>query len=78
MAAAGSAPYLALFGTVTGGWLMGRLAAAALRRDDDRFGATKLATVRFYAEHYLARAPSYLPGVMGGATILGFDPDLFG
>src|SRR6266446_8361307 len=78
MAAAGSAPYLALFGTVAGGWLMARLAAAALRRDADGFGAIKLATARFYAEHYLARAPSYLPGVMGGATIVGFDPDQFG
>jgi alkylation response protein AidB-like acyl-CoA dehydrogenase len=78
MAAAGSAPYLALFGTVAGGWLMARLAAAALRRDTDGFGAAKLATARFYAEHYLARAPSYLPGVMGGATVVEFDPEMFG
>jgi alkylation response protein AidB-like acyl-CoA dehydrogenase len=78
MAAAGSAPYLALFGTVAGGWLMARLAAAALRRDTDGFGAAKLATTRFYAEHYLARAPSYLPGVMGGATVVEFDPEMFG
>src|SRR5438270_5913197 len=78
LAAAGSAPYLALFGTVAGGWLMGRLAAAALRRDADGFGAAKLATARFYAEHYLARAPSYLPAVMGGETILGFGPEMFG
>jgi alkylation response protein AidB-like acyl-CoA dehydrogenase len=78
MAAAGSAPYLALFGTVAGGWLMARLAAAALQRDADRFSAAKLATARFYAEHFLARAPSYLPGVMGGATVVEFDPDQFG
>jgi hypothetical protein len=31
---------------------------------------------RFYAEHYLPRAPAYLPGIMGGATVAGFDPDL--
>jgi 3-(methylsulfanyl)propanoyl-CoA dehydrogenase len=78
MAAAGSAPYLALFGTVAGGWLMARLAAAALQRDADGFSAAKLATARFYAEHFLARAPSYLPGVMGGGTVVEFDPDQFG
>ncbi len=77
-AAAGSAPYLALFGSVAGGWLMARLAAAGLRRDADGFGTIKLATARFYAEHFLARAPSYLPGVMGGATVVEFDPDQFG
>src|SRR5229473_2335819 len=32
LAAAGSAPYLALFGTVAGGWLMARLALAARTR----------------------------------------------
>jgi len=73
-AAAGSAPYLALFGTVLGGWLMARLALAAGSRGGD-FAAAKLATARFYAEHFLARAPSYLPAVTGGATIVDFDPD---
>ena len=53
-------------------------AAAALRRDADGFGIGKLATAHFYAEHFLARAPSYLPGVMGGATVVGFDPEMFG
>jgi len=76
LAAAGSAPYLALFGTVAGGWLMARLALAARARAADGFAAAKLATARCYAEHYLARAPGYLPAIMGGATILGFDPEL--
>jgi alkylation response protein AidB-like acyl-CoA dehydrogenase len=74
LAAAGSSPYLALFGTVTGGWLMARLALAA-RSHAAGFSAAKLATARCYAEHFLARAPGYLPAVMGGATVLGFDPD---
>jgi alkylation response protein AidB-like acyl-CoA dehydrogenase len=78
IAAAGSTPYLALFGTVAAGWLMARLAAAALQRDADGFSAAKLATARFFAEHFLARAPSYLPGVMGGATVVEFDPEMFG
>ena len=46
------------------------VAAAALQRDAGGFGAAKLATARFYAEHFLARAPSYLPGIRGGATVV--------
>src|SRR5882672_5385456 len=53
-AAAGSAPYLALFGTVLGGWLLARQTLAAA--DGTDFTATKRATAQFYAEHYLARA----------------------
>jgi alkylation response protein AidB-like acyl-CoA dehydrogenase len=74
LAAAGSAPYLQLFGTVAGGWLMARLALAARGRGGD-FAAAKLATARFYAEHFLARAPAYLPAITGGATVIDFDPD---
>ena len=77
VAAAGSAPYLQLFGTVVGGWLTARVAAAALCQPVADFTAAKLATARFYAEHFLARAQSYLPAVMGGATVVEFDPDLF-
>src|SRR5271170_3700938 len=73
LAAAGSAPYLALFGTVIGGWLMARLALAAQTRGADGFAAARVATARCYAEHYLARAPGYLPAITGGATVLGFD-----
>jgi 3-(methylthio)propanoyl-CoA dehydrogenase len=82
LAAAGASPYLALFGTVAGGWLMARLALAARGAPGGRGGeaglaAARLATARCYAEHYLARAPGYLPAIMGGATVLGFDPDMF-
>jgi alkylation response protein AidB-like acyl-CoA dehydrogenase len=81
-AAAGSSPYLAMFGTVLGGWLMARLALAAEQAQargsiDPTFAAAKRATARFYAEHYLPRAPSYLPAVEGGATVVDFAPDLF-
>ncbi|MBV9964643.1 MAG: acyl-CoA dehydrogenase [Alphaproteobacteria bacterium] len=75
LAAAGSVPYLHLFGTVLGGWLMARVAATARRGKDERLTTAKLATARFYAEHFLARAPSYLPAVMGGGTVTNFDPD---
>jgi 3-(methylsulfanyl)propanoyl-CoA dehydrogenase len=77
LAAAGASPYLALFGTVTGGWLMARLALAARKRGEaGDFAAARLATARFYAEQYLARAPAYLPGIRGGATVVEFDPEL--
>jgi hypothetical protein len=74
-AAAGSAPYLALFGTVLGGWLLARQTLAAA--DGSDFAIAKRATARFYAEHYLARAPAYLPAIKGGATVVDFDPELF-
>jgi alkylation response protein AidB-like acyl-CoA dehydrogenase len=79
-AAAGSAPYLQLLATVCAGWLMARSAVAAERRGatnggGDAFRAAKRATARFYAEHFLALAPGYLPGILGGGTVLDFDPD---
>jgi hypothetical protein len=79
-AAAGSVPYLEMLGLVCGGWLMARQAQAAERRlaagDGDRgFLAAKLRTARFYAEHFLRRAPGCLPGIVAGDTVLGFDPE---
>ena len=74
IAAAGSAPYLNLFGTVMGGHLMARLALGA-RKVGHPLADAKLATARFYAEHILATAPGFLPAVKGGATVVGFDPE---
>jgi alkylation response protein AidB-like acyl-CoA dehydrogenase len=81
-AAAGSAPYLTLVGTVAAGWLMARMALAAERLgstngSDAAFLAGKRLTARFYAEHFLALARGYLAGVTGGGTVLDFDPDRF-
>jgi 3-(methylthio)propanoyl-CoA dehydrogenase len=81
-AATGSAPYLQLFGIVCAGWLMARQALAADRllaagEGDPAFLHAKLATARFYAEHFLALAPGHLPAILGAATVLGFDPDQF-
>ena len=75
-------PYLQLFGTVCGGWLTARLALAAESRSaangsDAAFLSAKRATARFYAEHFLALAPGYLPCIVGGHTVLDFDPDRF-
>jgi hypothetical protein len=75
-AAAGSVPYLDLFGTVAAGWLMARMAQAAVPgAGDPSFLAAKRQTSLFYAEHFLARAPGLLAAIRGGATILAFDPD---
>ena len=81
-AAAGSVPYLTLLGTVCAGWLMARLSLAAERRGaadggNLAFHRAKLATARFYAEHFLALAPGYVPGVVGGRTVCDFDPGQF-
>ncbi len=74
MAAAGSVPYLNLFGTVIGGWLMARLAIAA-KLGGHPLAAAKLATARFFAEQELAHAPGFLAAIKGGATVIDFDPD---
>ncbi|MBO0738179.1 MAG: acyl-CoA dehydrogenase, partial [Alphaproteobacteria bacterium] len=81
-AAAGSVPYLTMLGTVAAGWLMARQALVAesrlaANREDTAFLAVKLATARFYAEHFLAQAPGYLPAVTGGRMIVEFDPARF-
>src|SRR5579883_658410 len=81
-ALAGAVPFLKLMGVVTGGWLMTRGAVAAQRRlqsgeGDAAFLKAKLLTARFFAEHVVAMAPSLLPAVTGGATVMGFDLDQF-
>jgi len=79
---AGAVPYLELVGTVAGGWMLAREAVDATRRlgaheGDAGFLRAKLATARFYGEHFLAVAPALLPAIMGGETILGFDLENF-
>ncbi len=81
-AGAGAACYLQLFGEVCAGWLMARQALVAQRLltagdGDPAFLRAKLATALFFAEHFLALAPGRLPAILGGATVLAFDPDHF-
>jgi alkylation response protein AidB-like acyl-CoA dehydrogenase len=80
-AAAGSVPYLSLFGTVAGGWLLLRLALAAGQRSaadaaDRSFLAARRVLARVYAEHFLALMPGHLAAVTGGRTVLDFPLDL--
>ena len=82
-AAAVAVPYLKLFGTVAGGWLMARaslLAAKQLKEPgaDQAFLEAKQATARFYLEHLLAQAAAYADTVTDGAdAVLALDPEAF-
>ena len=65
-------PYLKLFGTVGGGWMMVRAAEVAARKRgepgaDASFYEAKLITTRFYCEHVLPQALAYRQTVISGA-----------
>ena len=69
-ALAGATPYLELFGTVTGGWLLAKGALAAARKleeADEPFLRAKVATAHFYCTQLLPRATALAPSVMAGA-----------
>ncbi len=78
-----SVPYLKLFGTVAGGWMMARAALIAQEKlkqpDADRdFLEGKLVTARFYAEHELPKAVPLAREVVRGAdSVLALDPGRF-
>ncbi|MFM0053873.1 acyl-CoA dehydrogenase [Caballeronia grimmiae] len=80
-AAAGAVPYLKLFGTVTGGWLMARAASVAmtmLERPDADFYRAKMITARFYAEHVLPEAQVYREAIVNGAgSVLALEETMF-
>jgi 3-(methylsulfanyl)propanoyl-CoA dehydrogenase len=81
--AAVSVPYLKLFGTVAGGWMMARAALVANEKSkqpdaDHDFLNGKLATARFYAEHELPKAIPHAHEVLRGAgSVLALGPDKF-
>jgi alkylation response protein AidB-like acyl-CoA dehydrogenase len=81
--AAVSVPYLKLFGTVAGGWMMARAALVANEKSkqpdaDHDFLNGKLATARFYAEHELPKAIPHAQEVLrGSASVLALGPDKF-
>ena len=82
-AAAVAVPYLTLFGTVAGGWLMARAGLIAREKAKDpeadhEFFAAKLATARFYAEHLLPHAQPLAREVTHGAeSVLALDAAKF-
>ena len=72
---AGAAPYLRLFGIVTGGWLMARQALAAGRRlasgsIETDFLRAKLVTANFYCEQLLPQASGLASAATAGAADL--------
>ncbi len=81
-AAAGATPYLRIFGTVAGGWLLAKGAAAAARRlaegaGDPGFLQAKLATGRFYAENVMPQVAGLTMQVITGAgSTLALDEAL--
>jgi hypothetical protein len=78
-AAAGSVPYLKLWGTVAGGWQMTRAALIAKHRldagaEDYDFYRGKLATARFFADHILPMAHAYSAAIVhGSVSVLALD-----
>ena len=76
-AAAGATPYLRLFGTVYGGYLLAKSALAARAAlangvDSGDFMRAKIATARFYAEQVLAPATAMVRPITAGTEAL-FD-----
>jgi hypothetical protein len=84
LAAAGASPYCNLFGTLLGGWLLGRSALAADARlaaesDADRsFLEAKVKTALFYAENILPQCSGLARAVtQGAASTLALDEEQF-
>jgi hypothetical protein len=75
-ALAGATPYLRIFGTVTGGWLLARLALGAKAdlegadQADVAWLNTKIASARFFAEQVLPTAAGLVPSVQAGSSVL--------
>ncbi len=72
---AGATPYLRMVGTVLGGWLLGRQAAAAADKlaagdMDEDFLRAKIATAGFYAGQLLPQAAGLEGAVTGGSDPL--------
>ncbi|PRC94998.1 acyl-CoA dehydrogenase [Solimicrobium silvestre] len=70
---AGSVPYLKLAGIVLGGWQMGRAALVAAEKlqegvADISFYQAKIATARFFAEHYLVQAQGIKTSILLGSV----------
>ncbi|MGZ3157802.1 MAG: acyl-CoA dehydrogenase, partial [Burkholderiaceae bacterium] len=80
---AGSVPYLKLAGIVLGGWQMARAALVAEQKlkngeGDAKFYQAKIATARFFAEHFLSQAAGYRTVIVEGSTgVLALSEDQF-
>ena len=76
LAAAGASPYLALFGTVAGGWQLARAGLAAVAGGDD--GSGRIIAARFYADQELSQAEAMARIVTdGGTSVMALSEDAF-
>jgi len=80
LVAASATGYLALFGTVAGGWQMTRQALAAEAQLEAHAGRSdffkaKLATARFYVDHELPKAAALALAVMQGGEAVTSAPE---
>ncbi|MEZ5657746.1 MAG: acyl-CoA dehydrogenase [Burkholderiaceae bacterium] len=76
---AGSVPYLKLAGMVLAGWQLARAAQAAAERigaagADQAFLRGKIASARFFAEHFVVQAAGMRDAIIeGSASVLALD-----
>ena len=82
-AAVGATPYLTLWGTVAGGWVMAAEALEATRRladgdENQAFLETKLVSARFFADQLLPRSSGLLEAVRSSTDeVIGLDDAAF-
>jgi 3-(methylthio)propanoyl-CoA dehydrogenase len=80
---AGSVPYLKLAGIVLCGWQLARAALVAERKlkageGDAQFYKAKIATARFFADHFLSQASAYRTAIVdGSAGVLALTEEQF-
>ena len=80
---AGAVPFLKLMGITCGGWQMARAAAAAHRllaagQGDASFLKAKIATARFFADHFLAQVPGLARTITaGGPAVMALTEEQF-
>ena len=81
-AAAAATPYLNLFGTVAGGWLLCKSALTASGKitggeGNTAFLGAKITTTRFYLDNILPQAGAYARAVTGAESVMALDEALF-
>jgi alkylation response protein AidB-like acyl-CoA dehydrogenase len=80
---AGSVPYLKLAGIVLGGWQMARAALIARQKlasgaGDAAFYRAKIATARFFADHFMAQSGAMRAAIVDGhAGVLALPEEMF-
>jgi alkylation response protein AidB-like acyl-CoA dehydrogenase len=77
---AGAAPYLRMFGTTVGGWLLAKSALQAknllTEGDNLEFLNAKIETAKFYSEQLLPQVSGLLPSTISGAeSLYAITPD---